>query len=114
MSDNKKHVSIADRISPSLLDQKLDLLWTPSPSSIRDRLHSLHVDVDVGIRQQLNQRLSDVVVDHGLDPTLVPVGDVRDGQAGIHAYPILATGHEGEEAGQDVGVDDRLQLVAIV
>ena len=100
-------------LSPSLLDQELDLLRTPAAGRVRDRPRRLLAYVEFRVRQELDQRGYDVVVDYGLDLVLVPGCDVRDGPAGLLAYALLGTGEEGEEAGEGVVVDDELRLEVV-
>ncbi|EJK52945.1 hypothetical protein THAOC_27715 [Thalassiosira oceanica] len=130
---------VAERSDAPLLDEELDLLRRAAGRRVGDGPRRLLADVELGVRQELDEgrdwdeagivrpprqrgalktntcgeKLTDVVVNHGLDLVLVPGRDVADGPARLLPDALLGARQQGQEAGQGVVVNDELRLEVV-
>lgn len=66
-------------------------------------------DVELGVREELDEGRDDVGLDDGLDLLLVARGDVRDSPACLLADALLRRAQQVQQPRQRVEVDDHLQ-----
>ena len=80
---------VAQRLDAPLLHEVLDLLGRAAGRRVRDRPRRLLLDVELGRREELDERRDDVRLDHRLDLLARPRRDVRDRPARLLADALL-------------------------
>ena len=85
----RAHDEVAQRLDAPLVDEVLDLLVRAAGGGVGDGPRRLLLDVELGVREEVDERRDDVALDDGLDLILVAGGDVRDGPARLLLIDFL-------------------------